>query len=292
MSAAKFATSPILKVLPPGFQRILNYTMHVAKIPGLKHDGYDITFIHGIAAAAATWMPLIRHLIPHARKIIAFDMPGHGLSADPIPPFSCEDAYNAVCECLIKNLDPTHRNLIVANSLGGGFALKFALENPNLVQRLVLISPAGAPFPTTAHELIDWFEPSNLEEAANGLKKVFAFPTKKAYLLTPVLRYYSARPGFKSLMKSIKEIDSNPDCNLRALLYSPQELADFHTPTLLIWGDRDMILPRQMRDFFDAHLPDSTTRLFPSNFGHCPQFEQPAELAYYISDWLNTSATP
>ncbi len=291
MFSLKFATSPVLNVLPPGFQRILNYTMHVVKLPGLKRDGYDITLIHGIAAAAATWLPLIRYLLPHARNILVFDLPGHGLSADPIPPFSCEDAYNAVSTCLIKNLNPSHPNLLIGNSLGGAFSLKFAKDNPDLIQKLVLISPAGAPFPTSAGDVIDMFMPNDIQQAVLGIKKVFAFPTKKAYLLAPALLGYSARPGFKSLIHSIKEFDSNPESAIRSLLFTPKDLADFQTQSLFIWGQRDKVLPPQMRDFFDEHLNNSTTRLFPSNFGHCPQFEQPFELASYIMDWLNDSAT-
>ena len=290
MSSQKNATTPILKVIPPGFQRILKYTMHVAKIPGLNRDGYDITLVHGIAAAAATWITLIRFLMPHARNILVFDMPGHGLSADPIPPFSCEDAYEAVSACLLKNLDPSNPNLLIGNSLGGGFSIKFAKDYPDLIQRLVLISPAGAPFPGTVSEVLDMFLPKDIKEAIFGLKKAFAFPTKKAYLLAPVLLHYSARPGFRSLMHSIKEIDSNPESRLKSLMFTPEDLADFHTQSLLIWGQRDKVLPSQMRDYFDAHLPNSTTRLFPSNFGHCPQFEQPMELATYIMEWLNSSA--
>ncbi|MBR4986055.1 MAG: alpha/beta hydrolase [Proteobacteria bacterium] len=288
MNLINLPTSPILKTLPPGFQRIHGRTLHVAKVPGLDRHGYTIILIHGIAASAATWLPLMRHLMPVARDFLVFDMPGHGLSPDPRPPFSCLDAYDCVQACIQNNLKQDGRHLIIGNSLGGAFALRFALDNPGLVSRCILISPAGAPFPVSAHAVIDRFLPTSLAEANKIIDDVWIRPTLGARLIAPLLLHTASQPGFISLMKSITDMDDNPTSPLRELLFTPEKLATLSCPAALVWGGLDRILPREMRDYFCTYLPQNVDRFFPDDFGHSPQLDTPKRLAQIILKWLDT----
>ncbi|MBQ9242616.1 MAG: alpha/beta hydrolase [Proteobacteria bacterium] len=286
MNLLHLPTSPILKTLPPGFQRIHDRTLHVAKFPGMNPNGYTIALIHGIAASAATWLPVIRNLMPAASGFLVFDMPGHGLSPAPKPPFSCIDAYECTRACLLNNLRKDKKNLIIGNSLGGSFALKFTLENADIVSRCALISPAGAPFPVSAHAVIDRFLPHSLAQANKIIDDVWIRPTLGARMIAPLLLHTATQPGFISMMKSITDIDDVQDCPLKSWLFTPEELDTLQTPACLIWGGLDRILPREMRDYFDTYLPQNVDRFFPDDFGHSPQLDTPKRLAKILLEWL------
>lgn len=283
-------TKMAMNLLPPGFQRIRGKLMHVARVPGLHPGGPSIAFIHGIGAASATWLPLMRHLSKHAREFIVFDLPAHGLSPAPKTPFSCTECYECTRECLLKNLTPESNNLIIGNSLGGAFALKFTLDHPDYVDRNVLISPAGMPFPQSARAVVKPFCGNTLADANHIIDKIWVHPTVKARLLAPALCKIMKEPAFQSLMDSIMEIDKNPSCELAQWLLTPEKLKNYCTKTLLIWGSKDHILPIAMRDAFDQCLPTCVTRLFPSGYGHCPQFEEPQRVAGQILDWIENDA--
>ncbi len=279
-----------MKILPPGFQRINGNLMHVIRLPGLHPGGPSIALIHGVAATGSTWFPLIRHLIKYAREIIVFDLPAHGLSPAPQLPFTCLDCYKSVRECLLKNLCPESNNLIIGNSLGGAFALNFALDCPDYVARNVLISPAGMPFPSTARSVLKTFCGDSLSDANKVIDKIWVHPTLKARALAPALRHEMRKPAFRSLLESIMEIDDNPSCDLAQMILTPEKLKDYKTKSLLIWGGKDRVLPPAMRDAFDQSLPSCVTRLFPSGYGHCPQFEEPVRVAVQILDWIENEA--
>ena len=291
MKLLHLPTTPILKSLPPGFQHIHGHTIHVAKIPGKDPNGYTIAFIHGIAASGSTWLPVIWHMMPVAAKFLIFDMPAHGLSPDPRPPFTCLDAYACVKECLQTNLTKGAKNLIVGNSLGGSFALKFAIECPEYVSLCALISPAGAPFPVSAHAVIDRFLPHTLAQANKIIDDVWIRPTLGARMIAPLLLHTALQPGFISLMKSITDIDDNPDSPLSDDLFSPEKLRNFNIPACLVWGDLDRILPREMRDYYDKYLPKSVARIFPDDFGHSPQLDTPKRLAHILLKWLEQTSS-
>ena len=277
-------------ILPPGFQKIGGNLMHVVRLPGLHPGGPSIALVHGIAAAGSTWLPLVRHLIRYAREIIYFDLPAHGLSPAPQLPFTCLACYQSACECLIQNLSPESNNLVIGNSLGGAFALKFALEHPEYVARNVLISPAGLPFPESASAVLRLFCGNSLSDANKVIDRIWVHPNLKARVLAPALRHVMRKPAFKSLLDSIMEIDTNPSCELSKMIMTPEMLKQYHTKSLLIWGGKDRVLPQTMRDEFDKCLPECVTRLFPSGYGHCPQFEEPTRLAVQILDWIENEA--
>lgn len=282
-------TMPSLKVPLPGFERFQNRLIHAAVYPGVNLKGYRLALIHGIGASSATWMPLIARLHHVMRDFLVMDMPGHGLSPDPALPFSCLDAYHCVRDCLLRHLDPEDKNIILGNSLGGAFAMRFAMEYPDYAHKCIFISPAGAPFPTTAHDIIAPFCLETLAEARQIIQRIFGETTPVAFILAPALLYTAKQSGYLSMMKSITDIDDNPEAPLAKLLFSQEELQHFSTPSLFIWGAKDAILPSPMRDYFDANLPPSTTRLFPKTYGHCPQFNHTRELSQDIIQWLKAA---
>ena len=284
-----YGSLPTLKKLLPGFQCICDNTMHVIRFRGLNPHGEHIALLHGIAACSATWMPLVRALMPIAKSFLLFDLPGHGLSSAAPEGFGFLDAYRCAEACLLKNLEPEESNMIIGNSLGGAFAFRFCADHPDYVSRCVLISPAGAPFPTTAEDVVAPFLTKSLADAKKIVDLVWTKPTKAAYLLAPVIRHTTTQPGFVSLIQSLISLDKNPDGELAQMIFNPGMVSQVRIPMMLIWGKQDKILPREMCAWFDENLPQSVARYFPEDLGHCPQFEAPGRVASEIIRWRMAS---
>lgn len=280
------ATTPMLRCLPPGVRRYHDHTVQVYKFPGLNPKGCNIALVHGIGASALSWMALVKPLARYARSFLMLDLPGHGFSPDPQPPYSCIDAYNVVNDCLIDNLEPYGNNLIIGNSLGGAFALKFCLDNPDVAQRAVLMSPAGAPFPTCAEDVIRPFLPTTLSDACKIIERIWTNPKLGNYIFALAFLKIAEKPGFQSMLESIISIDKDPNGPIAQMMFSQKDIEEFPIPALFIWGDYDHILPMEMRTYFDKYFPQTVERYFPEDLGHCPHYEDPKRIAEKIGEWL------
>lgn len=108
-----------------------------------RPTGEPVLLLHGWAACVYTFRDTIPALAAAGRRVLAFDLRGHGLSAKPASAEQyatgalIDDVRQVLSECGVKQSD------IVGHSLGGGLALRFSLAHPSLVRRLVLASPVG-----------------------------------------------------------------------------------------------------------------------------------------------------
>lgn len=271
------------QIFPFGYHLVQNRLVHVSTVWGRNPKGPSIAFIHGLGATGGSWMPLIKELRKRASRFIYFDIPPHGLSPAPKLPYTFKDAYQLTHDVLIREIEPGERTILIGNSLGGAFAMKFAVEEPDYISRAILISPAGAPFPTSAYDVLAQFLPHNMSEARQVLHKIFVEPSVGVDLLTPGFFNVTTSPAFHALIKSMLEYDTDPESDIRKLILKPEELQNCKTPIQLIWGKKDAVLPAGMRDYYDKYLPESSARLYPETFGHCPQFEEPAALAALLN---------
>src|SRR5688572_5865718 len=114
--------------------------VHLLDIRG-RGDLPPVVILHGFSAAGAHYFPLIFRLERYVQRIIAPDLPAHGLSEIP------EDlGGGAIRHGLFEALDHVINRpaVVVGNSMGGLAAIHYARTRPEKVRGLVLISPAGA----------------------------------------------------------------------------------------------------------------------------------------------------
>ena len=102
-----------------------------------------IVMLHGIGSSAAGYADLMVRMKASVKKISAIDAPGHGMSTIPTQPFDADVIFQGVSEWLNDHIEEP--SILYGNSLGGGMAVRYALEAPEKVKALVLSSPAGAP---------------------------------------------------------------------------------------------------------------------------------------------------
>src|SRR3954449_8168389 len=103
-------------------------------------SGPVIVMIHGIAGSSGTWVPVMP-LLAETCTVIAPDLLGHGESAKPRGDYSL-GAYASGIRDLLGVLGH-ERATIVGHSLGGGIAMQFAYQFPQMCERLVLVCSGG-----------------------------------------------------------------------------------------------------------------------------------------------------
>ena len=235
-----------------------------------------IVLVHGISASAASYGPMMKILRQHFKQIIVPDLPGHGLSAPLLGDTGHEDLFAAAALSLRELIsEPV---FVFGNSMGGGFAMHWAEKHPELTLGLILCSPAGAP---TQQADMQAFQASfRLDTLAKA--RIFAgkltyrrMPALIAWLMAPIIKR-----GFAS--KTVLQIlaQLRPDHGV-----TPEQLAKLTMPLLFLWGKAERLMPEAHFDYFAKHLPAHARIERPTTFGHCPQFDRPAEVAKYVVEF-------
>jgi pimeloyl-ACP methyl ester carboxylesterase len=250
-------------------------------------DAPPILLLHGFGSSLQTWEPWAQELAKHYR-VIRLDLPGAGLSG-PDPRDDYSDARTLqVLDALLDELGIA-RATMVGNSLGGRLAWKYAATRPRRVARLILISPDGFASPG--------FEYGKQPEIPLTLKLMTIFLPKsllrmslepaygdKSHLSDAlVTRYYDLllAPGVRAAMLARMQ---------QSVLVEPTALLGrIEAPTLLLWGERDRMIPfANSRDYLQA-IPHSRLVSFPQ-LGHVPHEEDPATSLAPVLTFLNAGS--
>ncbi len=233
-----------------------------------------ILLLHGFGSSLETWEPWARALSARYR-VIRLDLPGFGLSGpDPTGDYSDTRAV-ALIEGLMDQLG-VRRASLIGNSLGGRLAWTFAAAHPDRVAKLVLVSPDGfaspgfeygkAPKVPPMMKLLPYVLPRGMLKAnlamAYGDSRRLSDATLSRY------RDMMLAPGVRKAIL---------DRTGQVLLKDPAPiLAGIHVPTLLLWGEKDGMIPIGNADDYLRDLPDVRLVRLPG-LGHVPFEEAPEE---------------
>ncbi|MFA5624931.1 MAG: alpha/beta hydrolase [Bradymonadales bacterium] len=262
--------------LRPHFQLVDGLVIHSLSMSSANTELAPIVLLHGLGASAHSYVPLMRALARYSPKLLAPDMPAHGLSPYPRKSLKLMQAYLAMAKALRQKIDPGKPVIVVGNSLGGAFAIHFALDFPELVKGLFLISPAGAPFVKPISETLDRFKPNNNKDSRQIIHEVMGPNTPLAKPLAPLLTVFLRQQAMQSLIDSI----SNDDC------FSPSEIAQLQCPIYMLWGQNDRVLPADQCDYYEKHMSKDTIFDKPKDWGHCPQFIYPGDVAEKLRNFF------
>jgi len=95
-----------------------------------------VLYLPGAEGEGRFWQP-VADLVAHAGENVLFDWPGFGSNPPRDGLTSADDLYRLVQDYIDRPVD------LVAQSMGGLFALRASLEHPDLVRRLVLVATSG-----------------------------------------------------------------------------------------------------------------------------------------------------
>lgn len=234
-----------------------------------------VVLIHGFSAAAATqYGQMMRMLRPHFSRIVAPDLPGHGMSVLPEQGISGPVMINAIRDALDAAL--SRPAIIFGSSLGGAVAVRFAAQHPDKVLKLILCSPGGAPIPE--HEMTDFistFRIDNHRDALRFVDNLFPHGNRLRHLFAFGIRHQFNRPQMVELINKVRHDD----------FLRPEEVQSLTMPVLLIWGKGERILPNHNLEFFRENLRPHAQIEEPDGFGHAPFLDQGEKVAARIIDF-------
>ncbi|MBM3907649.1 MAG: alpha/beta hydrolase [Gemmatimonadetes bacterium] len=259
---------------PSQFVRLNGQAFHL-RDDGPRDDSLPVVLVHGTGASLHTWDGWTDSLRT-TRRVIRFDLPGFGLTG-PSP--DGDYRMEAYVRAVIAVLDTlgVRRVVIGGNSLGGGVAWHVAVAHPERVSHLILVDAVGYPFEPESmpigfrlaripvlNVLIQRLLPRSVVEAS--VRNVMGDPAR----VTPALvdRYYdlTRREGNRAALVA-RFRQSGGDSDTAAIRTIRQ-------PTLVLWGERDRLIPLRFAAQFGRDIPGSRVVTYPT-LGHVPHEEDP-----------------
>lgn len=253
------------------------------KVTG-SHTAPAIILLHGFGASLETWEPWAESLC-ETYRVIRLDLPGFGLTG-PEPDANYSD--HRACELIAGLMEKLgiFKVHIIGNSLGGRIAWKFAVDFPQLLTSLVLISPDGFSSPGFEYGI-----PAKLPFILNllpytlpriilriNLGVAYADPKKlTANTLTRYSDMMRATGNRKAILRRMAQVKlESPEALLRRIV----------APTLILWGEQDKMIP--LKNAFDylKEIPRAELVQLP-DLGHVPFEENPSESIIPVQKFLN-----
>ena len=259
-------------------------------------SGPVLVMIHGIAGSSGTWVPLMP-LLAERFTVIAPDLLGHGESAKPRGDYSL-GAYASGIRDLLGVLGH-ERATIVGHSLGGGIAMQFAYQFPQMAERLVLVGSGGlgkevSPLlralsvPGTEFILPLVLAPQ-IHSFASSIGAAFRrFGLRTDPFMGEVwgswrrLTDVRAQRAFIHTIRAVIDV-SGQRVSARDRLYLAHEI-----PTLIIWGDRDQVIPVAHAHVAHELMPGSRLEVV-EGAGHFLPIERPELLDTLLRDFMATT---
>ena len=275
----------------------------------VKHatvDGMDVAYIdqgagdrvilliHGLGTHAKGWRRNIPALADAGHRVIAVDLPGYGMSGKDHYPYSMS-FHAAVCAGLLDALD-IGSAVWVGHSMGGQIALTAALERPDHVAGLVLLSTAGFE-PFTEGEG-DWMkgavtpkfvhDATTRQIARNVHSNFHEMPAEAEFFITDRIRMRGAA-DFDQYCYAVWR-------NVAGMLDGPvlDRLGDIDKPTLIMFGEHDALIPnpylhggftRDVAQRGHAAIAGSQLIMIPE-CGHMTMFEKADEVNAAVRDFV------
>lgn len=244
-------------------------------------SGKSVILIHGNFLDSRIWEYQIEEL-SNENKVISYDLRGYGKSDIPRSSFShIEDMKS-----LIDNLD-IHDVTLVGSSLGGSIAIDFALEYPNIVQKLILVAPAltGYKYPFRLNiEVMQNLLTKKRKGSQAAIEKFIASAYWK-YMFPPK-ENKAAREMVLGIIRDEKNFYSwNPSLYKVSDVNTMKRLGDINVPTLVVLSDRDKGFNIKVGNYIHENIKNSTKQEI-SDCGHLPFVEKPQEFNKLVLDFM------
>jgi pimeloyl-ACP methyl ester carboxylesterase len=221
-------------------------------------EGEPLVLLHGLSGSWRWWRPLLGRLAERHRVHLV-ELPRFG----SVGGFAPGDAADWVARAL-DEVAPSPLRL-AGHSLGGLLAAEVAARRPAQTSRLALVAPTGLP--------------SGRGLLGHGLPLLATLRSAPAALLAAVVRD-AAAAGPVSLLRGARYAVST---DLRP------ELRTITAPTLLLWGERDPLVPLGLASSWRRELRHARVVVVPGA-GHVPMFDAPAEVAHALLSFLEDEA--
>ena len=235
-----------------------------------KGEGQAIILLHGLMGGLSNFKDVIGFFSSKGYKVIIPELPIYNLPLKETTVTAFSDFLEDFIE--YKNLN---NFILLGNSLGGHIGLIYSNKNPSLVKSLVLTGSSGL------------YENSMGESYPK--RENYGYIKRKTQEV-----FYNSKVATKEIVDEVFETVNNREKLVRTLSIAKsairhnmsEELPNIKTPTLLIWGENDLVTPPEVAREFKSLLPNSKLEWI-KKCGHAPMMEHPKEFNKILFNWLD-----
>lgn len=244
--------------------------------------GVPLVFLHGFPLCRTAWRKQ-KLALESTFRFIAPDLRGFGESEAPQGKMTMRHYADDV-RALLQKLD-VGPAVLVGHSMGGYVALAFALAYPNFLLGLVLVGTRSG---NDAPDIAATRKATATKVKTGGLQELID-------LMAPRM-IAEQHPGFPEQVRNLMA-RANPEGVTAALLGMAErpdvtgQLSGITTPTLIIAGDGDVIIPPEESQSLSDQIQDSQLNII-SRAGHLVAFEKPEEFNQILKDWIALKILP
>jgi pimeloyl-ACP methyl ester carboxylesterase len=254
-----------------------------------------LLLVHGIAGNSGTWSAVLPDLARHYH-VVAPDLFGHGESDKPRHDYSLGAYANMLRDLMIAL--GIERATVVGHSLGGGVAMQLAYQHPLRCERLVLVSSGGLGpeiswmFRALTVPGAEYFMPmifsSYVREAGNVISRGLRRVGLRAPQLEQEWRTYVSLTAPQNRHAFVRTLRSVIDLNGQSVSAHDRLYLASRLPTLILWGQRDRIIPVDHARAAHRAIPGSRLTIFERS-GHFPHVEEPTPFISALIEFVTTT---
>jgi pimeloyl-ACP methyl ester carboxylesterase len=261
-------------------------------------SGPAILLIHGIGDNSTTWTT-IQERLAQRYTVIAPDLLGHGKSDKPRADYSVAAYANGMRD-LLSVLD-IERVTVIGHSLGGGVAMQFAYQFPQLVERLVLVGSGGVtkdvnvvlriaalPMGTEALALLRIPLVLPTLQTLGRIGGALLGSTGIGRDLPDMLRVLNDLPEPRASSAFARTLRAVVDWRGQVVTMLDRCYLTESIPVQLIWGSRDSVIPAAHGELAHTAMPGSRLEIFKGS-GHFPFHDDPARFVEVVQEFIDST---
>ena len=259
--------------------------------------GQIVVLVHGFSTPSIVWKGIIPYLTDAGYDVVAYDHYGRGYSSRPKVDYT-KDFYISTLLELIDYLKIEQKVHLIGYSMGGPIVGYFASENPNKVESVNFIAPAGYMF--------------KRKSQSNFYLKIlnFSFVSKYISIVFPSLMYggnssielsteedenrlsqnelhkvYKEQMKYEGFTRSLISTASNFNLFNTQKMY--QELGMKKIDASVIWGDEDEIVPFDGLSYLKSDYPEINYKVVEKGH-HDLTYALPSIVGKFLSQQLQS----
>ncbi|TFV55640.1 alpha/beta hydrolase [Mycobacterium sp. PS03-16] len=286
---------PVRDVTPTLQYRTIHGYRRAFRVAG---DGPAILLIHGIGDNSTTWST-VQPKLAQRFTVIAPDLLGHGRSDKPRADYSVAAYANGMRDLLsVLGID---RVTVVGHSLGGGVAMQFAYQFPQLVDRLILVGAGGvtkdvnmalrvASLPMGSEALALLRLPLVLPalQVVGRIAGTVLGSTRSGRDLSQMMRILADLPEPTANSAFARTLRAVVDWRGQVVTMLDRCYLTESVPVQLVWGSHDSVIPVAHGELAHAAMPGSRLEVF-EKAGHFPFHDDPERFVEVVERFIDTT---
>jgi pimeloyl-ACP methyl ester carboxylesterase len=243
---------------------------------------HDLVFLNGNLATNRWWIPTVEHLhsmAPGPQKkgrLILIELPGCGDSAPLEKDLNTVEIANQYLE-LLKSLN-VEKTSIIGHSTGGLIAAMMMSKKPEMFDRALLLDPVGPQGITFENSVLEKYEEMKTNRTMTAM--IIGFTINNCDMGSAFFNDVIVT----DTQKAVQNVGARMILALRDKTFEA-ELTNFKTPTTVLFGEKDVLLPKAHAQALASMNPNGKFVVVPG-IGHCMNIENPRLMAEFIKNEL------